>query len=143
MRAAWTACGACISGSTAPPRAATRWVSGGATTTGTVMTEVSISPVVLHDVETCAGGGNATPGRARWLGLAAAPTFAIMALWTGLFSGQPDMLCMAMQRSSPMSGMTVMYLLMSAFNLSPWLKLIPGRRNGALRHDRAALENPS
>ena len=80
------------------------------------MTEVLISPVVPHDVETCAGDGNAAPGITRWLGLAAAPTFAIMALWNGLFSGQPDMLCMAMQGSSPMSGMTVMYLLMSAFH---------------------------
>src|SRR5262245_53315323 len=99
-RAVWTACGACISGSTAPPRAATRWGSGGATTTGTAMTEVLIAPVVPHDVETCAEGGNAAPGTTRWLGLAAAPTFAIMALWNGLFSGQPDMLCMAMQGSS-------------------------------------------
>jgi hypothetical protein len=29
--------------------------------------------------------------------MAAAPTLAIMALWNGFFSGQPDMLCMAMQ----------------------------------------------
>jgi hypothetical protein len=95
------------------------------------MTGVSISPVVAHEVETCAGGGNAAPGMARWLSLAAAPMFAIMALWTGFFSGHPDMLCMAMQGSSPMSGMTLMYLLMSAFHLSPWLKLISGRGNGS------------
>jgi hypothetical protein len=87
------------------------------------MADVSMSPVVRHDVETCAGGGRATSGAAGWLGLAAAPTFAIMALWTGLFSGQPDMLCMAMQDSSPMSGMTLMYLLMSAFHAAPWLTL--------------------
>ena len=92
------------------------------------MTKVSNSPVVPHDVETRAGGGNAAPDVARWLGLAAAPTFAIMALWTGFFSGQPDMLCMAMQSSSPMSGMTVMYLLMSAFHAGPWLRLISSRR---------------
>ena len=104
-------------------------MSGGATTISTAMTEVSISPVVPHDVETCAGGGNAAPGMAQWLGLAAAPTFAIMALWTGFFSGHPDMLCMSMQQgSSPMNGMTVMYLLMSAFHLSPWLRLI-GRQS--------------
>jgi hypothetical protein len=107
------------------------------------MTDVSMSPVVRYDVETCAGGGRAASGAAGWLGLAAAPIFAIMALWTGFFSGQPDMLCMAMQGSSPMSGMTVMYLLMSAFHLSPWLKTISGRRNGARQHDRAAFENPS
>ena len=92
------------------------------------MTKVSSCPVVPHDVENRAGGGNAGPDMARWLGLAAAPTFAIMALWTGFFSGQQDMLCMAMQSSSPMSGMTVMYLLMSAFHATPWLRLITSRR---------------
>jgi hypothetical protein len=94
------------------------------------MTDVSMSPVVRHDVETCTGGGHSAPGPAAWLGLAAAPTFALMALWTGLFSGQPDMLCMAMQGSSPMSGMTVMYLLMSAFHAPPWLRLISNWRSG-------------
>jgi hypothetical protein len=92
-----------------------------------------MSPVVHHDVETRAGGGGAASGPASWLGLAAAPTFAAMALWTGLFSGQPDMLCMAMQGSSPMSGMAVMYLLMSAFHAAPWLRLISSRRNGVHR----------
>ena len=91
------------------------------------MTDASISPVVRHGVDNCPGRGRATPSVAGWLGLAAAPTFAIMVLWTGCFSGQPDMLCMAMQGSSPMSGMTVMYLLMSAFHSSPWLKLISSR----------------
>ena len=74
-----------------------------------------------------AGGGHTAPGAAQWLGLAAAPTFAIMALWTGFFSGHPDMLCMAMQGTSPMSGMTMMYLLMSAFHAAPWLKLVSCR----------------
>jgi hypothetical protein len=91
------------------------------------MTDVSISRVVRHDVETCAGGSHAAPGAAGWLGLAAAPTFALMALWTGIFSGQSDMLCMGVQGSSPMSGMTVIYLLMSAFHAAPWLRLISGR----------------
>ena len=63
---------------------------------------------------------------AEWLGLAAAPTFAIMALLSGVLgAGQPDILCGA---ASPLSGMTVMYLLMSAFHLPPWLKLVAGRR---------------
>ncbi len=79
-------------------------------------------------------GGTAAPGAGRWLALAAAPTFAIMALWSTLFSGHPDMLCMAMRGSSTMSGMTVMYLLMSVFHSSPWLKLIATRRNCAPRH---------
>jgi hypothetical protein len=106
------------------------------------MTDTPMSPVVRHAVETCAGGGRAASGAAGWLGLAAAPTFAVMALWTGFFSGQPDVPCMAMQGSSPMNGMTLMYLLMSAFHSSPWLKLMSGRRNGARRHARAAFGNP-
>ncbi len=94
------------------------------------MSDVSMSPVVRHNVETRAGGSHAASGPAGWLALAAAPTFAIMALWTDLFSGQSDMLCMAMQGSSPMSGMTLMYLLMSAFHAVPWLRLISSRGSG-------------
>ena len=88
------------------------------------MTDVSISPFGRRNVDTCAGRGHAASGLASGLGLAAAPTFALMALWTAFFTGQPDMLCMAMQGSSPVSGMTVMYLLMSAFHAAPWLKFI-------------------
>jgi hypothetical protein len=103
------------------------------------MTDLSMSPAVRHDVETCAVGGHAAPGAAAWLGLAAAPTFALMALWTGFFSDQPDMLCMTMQGSSPMNGMPAMYLLMSAFHVAPWLRLIASRRSGAHR----ALGDPT
>ena len=88
------------------------------------MTDVSLSPVVRHDVETCAGGGHAASGAAGWLGLAAAPTFALMALWTGFSGGQPDILCTSIGGASPLGGMTLMYLLMSAFHAAPWLKLI-------------------
>ena len=71
-------------------------------------------------------GKAAAPGAAGWLSLAAAPTFAIMALLTAVpASGPPEMLCSA---ASPLSGMTAMYLLMSAFHSAPWLKLISGRR---------------
>ena len=60
----------------------------------------------------------------RWLSLAAAPTFAIMALLTGVLGGGPaEMLCSA-AHVSPVSGMVTMYLLMSAFHAAPWLKLI-------------------
>ncbi len=55
------------------------------------MADVSMSPVVLQDVETCAGGSHNVSGAAGWLGLAAAPAFAILALWTGLLGNQPDM----------------------------------------------------
>jgi hypothetical protein len=68
-------------------------------------------------------------GRGFWLRLAAAPTFAIMALVTAaLGSGTSDMLCSAMHHMSPLGGMVPMYLLMSAFHLPPWLKLVSRRR---------------
>ena len=73
--------------------------------------------------------GNAAAGAAHLLSLAAAPTFAIMALHTEAFDvGPPDMLCLALQHASPLNGMAVMYLLMSAFHSAPWLKLIATKR---------------
>jgi hypothetical protein len=95
------------------------------------MTDVSISPVRRRNVDICAGCGHVAAGLAVWLGLAAAPTFTLMALWTVFFTGQPDMLCMAMQGSSPVSGMTVTYVLMSAFHAAPWLRFISSRQNGS------------
>ena len=63
---------------------------------------------------------------AEWLSLAAAPTFAAMALLTGaLGDGIPAMLCS--HDASPLGGMAAMYALMCAFHLSPWLRLISGR----------------
>jgi hypothetical protein len=72
-----------------------------------------------------------TLGAADWLSLAAAPTFAVMALLTGVLGGKPDVLCAAIQGTSPLNGMVPMYLLMSAFHLAPWLKLIFGKRASA------------
>ena len=72
-------------------------------------------------------GSVAARGAADWLRLAAAPTFAIMALLTGVGGGPADMLCSATQHASPLNGMVVMYLLMSAFHSAPWLKLISRR----------------
>jgi hypothetical protein len=66
---------------------------------------------------------------ADWLSLAAAPTFAIMALLTAVLGGAPlYVLCSAAQNASPMNGMVAMYMLMCAFHAAPWLKLITGRR---------------
>ena len=82
-------------------------------------------------------GAAAALGIAKWLCLAATPTFAIMALMTGVLGGGPvDMLCSA-GHGSPLSGMAPMYLLMGAFHSAPWLKLVSGRRSGA-RHTAAA-----
>jgi hypothetical protein len=73
-------------------------------------------------------------GAADWLHLVAAPTFAAMALLTGVFGGGgSDMLCSAAQDAWPLSGMVPMYVLMSAFHAAPWLKLISRRRSGACR----------
>jgi hypothetical protein len=79
-------------------------------------------------------GKAAALGTADWLCLAAAPTFAIMALLTSVLGGGPlDMLCSAAQDASPLSGMVPMYLLMCAFHSAPWLKLISRRRSGVCR----------
>jgi hypothetical protein len=73
-------------------------------------------------------------GAAELLCLAAAPTFAIMALLTSVLGGGPsDMFCSAAQGASPLSGMAAMYLLMSAFHSAPWLKLVSSRRSGGGR----------
>jgi hypothetical protein len=67
-------------------------------------------------------------GATDWISLAAAPTFAIMALLTAVLGGGPaEMLCSAAHAASPLGGMVPMYLLMSAFHTAPWLKLISGR----------------
>jgi hypothetical protein len=76
-------------------------------------------------------GRGAALGAADGLCLAAAPTFAIMALLAGVSGGGgPDMLCAATRDAWPLGGMVPMYVLMSAFHLAPWLKLISTRRNG-------------
>ena len=87
-------------------------------------------------------GAGAALGIARWLCLAAAPTFAIMALLTGVLGGGPlDMLCSAAPDASPLTGMVPMYLLMSAFHSAPWLKLISSRRSGVRSRSMAALRS--
>jgi hypothetical protein len=74
------------------------------------------------------GRGSHGAGVARvaadWLGLAAAPAFATMAVMTACFGGV-EPLCSA--QGSLMSGMAPMYLMMSAFNAGPWLRLMPSR----------------
>jgi hypothetical protein len=78
---------------------------------------------------------------ADWLALAAAPTFALMAVLTGIpDSGAHQMACPAAMHMSPLTGMVLMYVLMSGFHFTPWLKLISRwakRRRG--RPQRVAL----
>ena len=86
-------------------------------------------------VPTRPNGDAAFLGVTDWLCLAAAPTFALMALLTGVWGGggPKDMLCSAEQPASLMSGMAPMYVLMSAFHLAPWLNLLSTPRRGAGR----------
>ena len=90
--------------------------------------------IAIRREDACGHAGNVdAPGRGavHWLGLAAAPTFAIMALLTAMVGGGPlDTLCSA-ANASPVGGMVPMYLLMSAFHSAPWLKLIASRRGAA------------
>ena len=76
----------------------------------------------------------ATLGAAVWLGLAAAPTFAIMALLAGVLGGGKMATICGVAPGAPwLGGMVPMYLLMSAFHLTPWLKRISSRRSDARR----------
>jgi hypothetical protein len=80
-------------------------------------------------------------GAADWLCLAAAPTFAIMALLTILYGDGPsNMLCSTVGIASPLSGMVPMYLLMSAFHSASWLKLIPKLQNVIRRAVNAMMQ---
>jgi hypothetical protein len=77
---------------------------------------------------------SAALGAANWVCLAATPTFAMMALITGVRGdGAHDLLCAAAPDASPLSSMVWMYILMSAFHSVPWLKMIAGRRSGVHR----------
>lgn len=58
------------------------------------------------------------------LALAASPTFAMMALATAVMRGGSSGMLGMTAHASPVSGMVTMYLLMSAFHASAWLKLI-------------------
>jgi len=91
------------------------------------MTATSASGVARNNTESVV----AALVVAKWLRLAAAPTFAIMALLAIAFdSGAANGLCSATGSLWP-GGMAPMYLLMGVFHLAPWLKLISRRRNVA------------
>lgn len=76
-----------------------------------------------------------TQRAAEGLALAAAPTFALMALLTA-GGGESSMAMMCSSTAGQvLNSMTTMYLLMSAFHLAPWLKLL---RSGAHREREEA-----
>lgn len=69
---------------------------------------------------------------ADWLSLAAAPAFGLMAILSaGVESAAQQMWCSPATHMSPLTGMVPMYVLMSAFHITPWLKLVSGRRRAA------------
>jgi hypothetical protein len=63
-------------------------------------------------------------GGANWPSLAAAPTFALMAVITGIAEGGPHQMSCSATMRMPLTGMVPMYALMSAFHFTPWLRLI-------------------
>ncbi|WP_223115458.1 hypothetical protein [Luteimonas suaedae] len=78
---------------------------------------------------------------ADWVCLAAAPAFATMALLTAISSGgSHGMTGPTAHGASPLDGMALMYLLMSAFHTAPWLKLVSRRRSGAGGRDPALAD---
>jgi hypothetical protein len=64
---------------------------------------------------------------AGYLSLAAAPTFAVMALLTGIFTESAPDLC-SVRGGSPFGGMAPMYALMCVFHAAPWLRLMTRTR---------------
>jgi hypothetical protein len=66
-----------------------------------------------------------TRGAAGWLSIAASPTFALMA-WITATDAPRIATCSSASDMLPLDGMAWMYLLMSLFHVSPWLKLASG-----------------
>ena len=75
---------------------------------------------------TAAKKQNAGAWRARdatgWIGLAASPSFALMA-WIAATDAPRIPLCAPDSNMLSIDGMAWMYLLMSLFHVSPWLRL--------------------
>ena len=70
--------------------------------------------------------GTSAPVPTEWLSLGAAPIFAAMALVSAAAARGPmDALC-GPGSGWPLDGMVLMYLLMCAFHVAPWLKRLGG-----------------
>ena len=76
--------------------------------------------------------GACSGSTAELLRLAAAPTLAAMALLSSILGqASADALCSAAQGASQLTGMAMMYVLMSIFHAPPWLKLISTARESS------------
>ncbi|MEQ8395504.1 hypothetical protein [Thalassobaculum sp.] len=74
---------------------------------------------------------------AKYLGLAASPTFALMA-WASASDAAGMAMCSTASAILPIDGMVWMSLLMGIFHLSPWLTLVSGRSREPIKPaDRA------
>jgi len=88
---------------------------------------MAVHPTHSHDGPYREGESTvAIIGLAKWLYLAATPTFAIMALLTALGGNPIEGLC-SCGREGPLNGMVMMYALMTVFHSRPWLNLIAGK----------------
>jgi|SoiMethySBSTD1v2_1073268.scaffolds.fasta_scaffold2707177_1 hypothetical protein len=91
----------------------------------------------------CAGPGTAVAlGATDWLALAASPTWAIMALATGILGGDASGAMCLGSNASPLTGMLAMYLLMSVFHAAPWLKRIARRPRACRKHHATDVGRP-
>lgn len=79
---------------------------------------------------------------AKWLCLAAAPTFAIMALLNYLSGGSVEMICNVTGGASPLGSMVPMYALMSAFHSAPWLRWIAHSQSAASQRHAKVWAKP-
>ena len=71
---------------------------------------------------------------ADWVCLAATPTFAVLALLAAAPGSSHEMMG-STAHASPLNGMVLMYVLMSAFHTPPWLKLV-SRRSRSCKHTK-------
>ena len=86
---------------------------------------IAVGAVIAEDngARGSAGSANVALRVADWLRLAATPTFAVMALLAAAANNSlPNVLCGG-SRDWSLSGMVVMYSLMSVFHSACWLKL--------------------